>query len=284
MKNPLVSVVTVCYNAKATIEGTMLSVLNQSYENIEYIVVDGGSYDGTVEIINRYKDKLTCFISEKDKGIYDAMNKGIKAATGEWILFRNSGDYFADKDVVKNMFIEEIDDNVIVLHGDCRVFDKYGYTDKKPAILEAKYNAKVMPVFHPSTFVSLPYHKKNLFNLHYKSSSDFVFFTKCTLNGCRYFYKPVLVSVMNVGEGMSVDNLKLVYQENYELLCENSVIEKSLSSKWSYLRGYYNMRFRYWMKNFLPKSIVEKKILKNKKMAGWVLSKNPIPEYIYNEK
>ena len=80
-----ISVITVCYNAVSGIERTIKSVLNQTYEHLEYIVIDGGSTDGTIEVINRYKDKIAYFISEKDNGIYDAMNKGIKVAHGTWL-------------------------------------------------------------------------------------------------------------------------------------------------------------------------------------------------------
>ena len=90
--NILISVVTVSYNAVATIEQTLLSVINQTYPNIEYIIIDGGSTDGTVDIIKKYADEIVYWISEPDKGIYDAMNKGIKKANGEWINFINAGD------------------------------------------------------------------------------------------------------------------------------------------------------------------------------------------------
>lgn len=95
-----ISVVTVCYNAAATIEETIQSVLNQTYPNVEYIIIDGGSTDGTVDIIKRYADRVAYWVSEPDKGIYDAMNKGIAAATGDYINFMNAGDRFYEDKVL----------------------------------------------------------------------------------------------------------------------------------------------------------------------------------------
>jgi glycosyltransferase involved in cell wall biosynthesis len=101
---PTLSVITIVYNNVRDIERTMLSVLNQTYTNIEYIIVDGLSTDGTLEIINRYKNKIAKLISEKDEGIYDAMNKGLAAASGDYVLFMNSGDEFYAKDTVSTVF------------------------------------------------------------------------------------------------------------------------------------------------------------------------------------
>ena len=88
--NPKISVVTVSYNAVETIEETILSIINQTYDKVEYIIIDGGSTDGTVDIIKKYADHLAYWVSEPDKGIYDAMNKGIDVATGDYINFMNS--------------------------------------------------------------------------------------------------------------------------------------------------------------------------------------------------
>ena len=98
----LISIITVCYNIKDEIERTCESIISQTANNYEWIVVDGGSIDGTVDILNKYKDKMSVFISEKDTGIYNAMNKGIKRATGEWCIFMNGGDCFASKISLKN--------------------------------------------------------------------------------------------------------------------------------------------------------------------------------------
>lgn len=97
---PLVSVVTVVYNRAQELETTLASVVNQTYGQVEYIIVDGGSTDGTLDIIKKYEDRIDFWISEPDKGIYDAMNKAIDLATGEWINFMNSGDRFAAPDAL----------------------------------------------------------------------------------------------------------------------------------------------------------------------------------------
>lgn len=104
MNLPKISVITVARNDVAHIEQTMLSVLGQTYGNVEYIVIDGGSTDGTVDIIKKYADKLAYWVSEPDGGIYPAMNKGLQHATGEWVNFMNSGDSFADDNVLEEVF------------------------------------------------------------------------------------------------------------------------------------------------------------------------------------
>jgi glycosyltransferase involved in cell wall biosynthesis len=101
---PVLSVITIVYNNMRDIERTMLSVLNQTYDGIEYIVVDGASNDGTLEIIKRYENRVAKLISEKDKGIYDAMNKGLALATGDYVIFMNSGDEFYAHDTVAKVF------------------------------------------------------------------------------------------------------------------------------------------------------------------------------------
>jgi glycosyltransferase involved in cell wall biosynthesis len=120
---PLVTIITVVFNNLAFIEETIQSVLNQTYQNIEYIIIDGGSTDGTLNIIKKYENFVDIFVSEKDKGIYDAMNKGIKLAKGKWINFMNSGDTFYSKDTLSSIPFTNFQ-NSSMIYGKIKLFSK----------------------------------------------------------------------------------------------------------------------------------------------------------------
>ena len=103
-KRPTLSIITICYNIKDEIARTCESIVNQTWQDFEWIVVDGGSTDGTVEVLKKYQNRMSVFISEPDKGVYNAMNKGIKLAQGKWLNFMNGGDCFAANDVLEKVF------------------------------------------------------------------------------------------------------------------------------------------------------------------------------------
>jgi glycosyltransferase involved in cell wall biosynthesis len=117
MNNPLISVITVVYNGAATLEQTMLSVINQTYKNIEYIIIDGGSTDGTVDIIKKYEKHLSCWISEPDNGIYYAMNNGLSKATGEFVYFLNAGDSLFEKTTLSKI-VAKMSNLYCIYYGD----------------------------------------------------------------------------------------------------------------------------------------------------------------------
>lgn len=114
---PKVSIITVVYNGIEFLEETIKSVISQTYPNIEYIIVDGGSKDGTLDIIKKYEAHISKWISEPDKGIYDAMNKGIDLATGDWQNFLNAGDSFVDNNVLEKIFTTNLE-NITLVYGD----------------------------------------------------------------------------------------------------------------------------------------------------------------------
>lgn len=121
---PILSVITIVYNNVKDIERTILSVLNQDYPHIEYIIVDGLSNDGTLDVIKRYEKRIAKLISEKDEGIYDAMNKGLAVATGDYVIFMNSGDEFYDKGTVAAVFAAEPDADIY--YGETEMMDREG--------------------------------------------------------------------------------------------------------------------------------------------------------------
>lgn len=141
-ENQKITVITVSFNAVSDIERTILSVINQSYFDIEYLVIDGGSTDGTVNIIEKYNDRITAWLSESDKGVYDAMNKGIRMATGRWILFMNSGDTFHDNKVVEDIFKETYPDHVGVIWGDTDFYNKEHFVSKS---VKTPFTKTIMP-------------------------------------------------------------------------------------------------------------------------------------------
>lgn len=195
-KMPKISVITISFNSYKTIEKTIKSVIGQTYPDIEFIVVDGGSTDGTVDILNRYRDKIDILRVEPDKGIYDAMNKGINLSSGEWISFMNSNDYFYNEKVIEGVFGQGTDADII--YGYC--IDPDTGKSVKPLSLQDFW--KRIPVNHQSAFVKAVYYKEHPYELEYTVSSvyDFFYFWYC--KGIRFKYIDMPVAVYDM-KGLS---------------------------------------------------------------------------------
>ncbi|ATA72525.1 Glycosyltransferase, group 2 family protein [Capnocytophaga canis] len=206
MKNniPLISVVTVSYNAVSTIEETILSVINQTYPNIEYIIIDGGSTDGTLDIIKKYEDKIAYWVSEPDKGIYDAMNKGIQKVSGEWINFMNSGDEFYDRDILNRIFLYGDWSKTDVICGDVSI--KYPKREVVKKMLPMQDIEKGMVFCHQSSFTRTELHRNKLFNLTYKICADYDFFLQVYREGYSFSYINETISKFLYG-GLSSDSM-----------------------------------------------------------------------------
>lgn len=122
MSTTKISIITIVYNNVRDIEYTISSVVKQTYSNIEYIIIDGASNDGTLDIVEKYRSKITTLVSEKDKGIYDAMNKGLALATGDYVLFLNSGDELYDQNTIQT--IVEKGNNADIIYGETKLVDE----------------------------------------------------------------------------------------------------------------------------------------------------------------
>jgi glycosyltransferase involved in cell wall biosynthesis len=157
MNDTLISIVTVVYNGGEYLEKTIQSILNQTYDNVEYIVIDGGSTDRTLDIIKKYEDKIDYWISEKDSGIYDAMNKGIKLSQGNYLLFLNAGDIFSSKNVIEKVIKVIEQKNPSIIYGGANIYNANGVflTYLRPLIFSKNnlnwYATRV--VCHQSVFV-----------------------------------------------------------------------------------------------------------------------------------
>lgn len=194
-----ITVVTVCFNAESVLEQTMLSVLNQTYKNVEYLIIDGGSKDGTLDIIKKYSDKVK-WISEPDNGLYDAMNKGVKMASGEWINFMNAGDRFASNDVLEKIFAKEYPEDVKFLYS-----DNY-YMDEKGNKNYAKHDHTIPSILHQSAIYRPSLHSQYGFYAVTPKIiiSDFLFF--CMVPE-KYYQKVDTVISVNSVDGVSGSSL-----------------------------------------------------------------------------
>jgi glycosyltransferase involved in cell wall biosynthesis len=219
MHNPLISIITVVYNGAHTLEQTILSVINQTYKNIEYIIIDGGSTDGTIDIIKKNENKLAYWISEPDKGIYDAMNKGIKQATGVLIGIINSDDWY-ELDAVENIvnkFNEQR--NIAIYYGNIKIIyeNKEIYQKNK----KIKHITAGMAINHPTCFVHREiYETVGLFDINYRIVADYDFILRSFLLNIPFFNVEQILVNMSAG-GISDINYIEGWQEEKKSLRKN---------------------------------------------------------------
>jgi glycosyltransferase involved in cell wall biosynthesis len=217
-KNLKVSIITVSFNACKTIELTIKSVLSQTYKNIEYIIVDGKSTDSTLKIVNKYKKRIAKIISEKDKGLYDAMNKGVRVAKGDVVYFLNADDVLKDNYVIEKL-VKEFDNNSDFVFGDVEFF--YPLETKLIRISRTAFVNELrkgnMPP-HQGTIVKRKWLLKFPFDLKYKSSADFDFFCNIILGGAKSKKVDLVVAVMQMG---GVSSGSISYKETESIIKKN---------------------------------------------------------------
>jgi|Laugresp1bdmlbsn_1035097.scaffolds.fasta_scaffold03376_3 glycosyltransferase involved in cell wall biosynthesis len=262
-----ISIITINYNDLKGLQKTFNSVVNQTNKDFEYIVIDGGSSDGGKEFLEQNSDPLAYWISEKDSGVYNAMNKGIKAAKGEYLLFLNSGDFLVDDDVIEKV-IENIDSKHSFYYGN--LF--YSLDDKRtliwtpPAKLSFSYFFQhSLP--HPASFIKRDlFEKYFLYNEKYKIVSDWEFFIYCI---CKMDepYKYININIAdfdNSGISSTSNNMDLIQSEKEDVfnkyfqqfnedyksfeVCTTKrfkqiKIIKENKFKWSLLKGLINLLY-----------------------------------------
>lgn len=222
--HPKFSIITVTYNAGAVLEDTIQSVITQTYRNVEYIIVDGGSKDHTLDIINRYREHIHTLVSEPDKGLYDAMNKGIRLATGDYLCFLNAGDELHEDDTLQLMVHSitrtELPD---VLYGETAIVDEEGHFLRMrrlsaPENLNWKSFKDGMLVCHQAFFprreLAEPY------DLRYRFSADFDWCIRI-MKKSHTLHNTHLTLIDYLNEGMTTRNHRASLHERFRIMCRH---------------------------------------------------------------
>lgn len=192
------SIITVCYNASATIRETIASVLNQTYQELEYIVVDGKSNDGTNEILQGFDDTRMTFVSEKDSGIFDAMNKGMKMASGDYLIFLGADDTFFDKDVLKKVANKLTADNDVV-YGDVLLKTRQRlYNGPFSRWTWGHRNISHQSIFYPKSI-----YRRYQYNEKYRSVADWDYNLRLLTDGIKFTYIGETICIFNDEDGLS---------------------------------------------------------------------------------
>lgn len=221
---PKFSIITVTYNAEATVEDTIQSVIAQTYRHIEYIVIDGASKDRTLSIVEKYRDNITHLVSEPDKGLYDAMNKGIRLATGDYLCFLNAGDSFHEDDTLQQM-VHTLKDNELpdVLYGETALVDHEGHFLRMrrlsaPEVLTWKSFRQGMLVCHQAFFA-----KRSLvedYDRAYRFSADFDWCIR-VMKKARTLHNTHLLIIDYLQEGMTTQNRKASLKERFRIMAKH---------------------------------------------------------------
>lgn len=238
---PKVSIITVSYNSENVINDTINSVLEQNYSNIEHILVDGASSDKTLEKIKEYAiNKRIIYISEKDNGIYDAMNKGIGISTGDIIYFLNCGDTLYDNNVITKIANYYINNNVDILYGD--IIFKYDKSEQlqlnKDTINKEFFQSEKM-VCHQAIFSKkIIFDKYGDFVLDYKLCSDFDWFLKCYKEGVKIEYIPLIIAKYDkTGVSSDISNKQKIIDEHYDILKKRYGYKEVIIARFRRVRG-----------------------------------------------
>ncbi|MCG3733345.1 glycosyltransferase family 2 protein [Vibrio cincinnatiensis] len=221
-----VSIITVCYNSEKTIEDTIRSVASQDYDDIEYIIVDGGSTDQTHDIVTKYSDNIDIYLSEKDDGLYDAMNKGIKLASGGLVGILNSDDVLADRSIISR--VVEAAKNVDGVYGDVGFYDstltKKNRHYSSRGFHKAKFSRGFMPA-HPSCYLKKELIEKvGFYSLDFRIAADFDYLVRAfSLPNSTFSYMQEEVVKMRMG-GVSTSGISANILLNKEIIqsCRNN--------------------------------------------------------------
>jgi glycosyltransferase involved in cell wall biosynthesis len=244
---PFFSIITINLNNKIGLTSTIESVVNQNYKDFEFLIIDGKSNDGSVDVINDNLNNINFYISEKDLGIYDAMNKGIKYSNGNFLVFMNSGDIFYNEDVLKNVYTYLIKNDCFILYGDHAVNDNNIIYNSKAKKIKNIYKGSIAS--HQSMFFNRKIFNKKIYNTYYKYAADYDLFYFIYNNHFRELhYLDIIISTISKN-GLSESNSIATYSQFF-----NISKKYSKNKLFIYLFFYYKLTERKLI--FLLKKII----------------------------
>lgn len=242
--NPKISVITIAYNNKKGLEKTIKSVIAQTSKDFEYIVIDGNSNDGSKEVLAQHSDKINYWISEPDSGIYNAMNKGIKASNGEYLLFLNSGDeFYTNQSLEKALpYLNGKD----IIYGDLQIVDDQNIFVKKYTDKLSFHYFYIESLPHPSTFIKkTAFEKVGLYNETLKIVADWEWFLNAIVfKQCSFKHIPDIISTFYL-DGVSSTNKKEIRHERNMILDKYSYIVKDIIQIEELRKKAINLENRY---------------------------------------
>ena len=243
--HPKFSIITVTYNAGKVLEDTIQSVVFQTYRNVEYIIVDGGSNDNTLDVVHKYQERICKVISEPDKGLYDAMNKGIRMATGDYLCFLNAGDELHENETLQKIVYtlkgKELPD---VIYGETAIVDEEGHFLHKrrlstPAHLHWKIFKEGMLVCHQAFFARRELALANPYDLRYRFSADFDWCIRI-MKQSKDLHNTHLTLIDYLNEGMTTQNHKASLKERFRIMTKHyGWISTILHHGWFVIRLFY---------------------------------------------
>ena len=243
--HPKFSIITVTYQAGKVLEDTIQSVIFQTYRNVEYIIVDGGSTDNTLDIVKKYQDRISIVVSEPDKGLYDAMNKGIRLATGDYICFLNAGDELHENETLQRMVVtlkgKEIPD---VIYGETAIVDEEGHflhmrRLQAPDVLHWKSFKEGMLVCHQAFFARRELALKHPYDLQYRFSADFDWCIRI-MKDAKYLHNTRITLIDYLNEGMTTRNHKASLKERFRIMAKHyGWVSTVMHHGWFVIRLFY---------------------------------------------
>ena len=243
--HPKFSIITVTYNAGKVLEDTIQSVVFQTYRNVEYIIVDGGSTDNTLDVVHKYQERICKVISEPDRGLYDAMNKGIRMATGDYLCFLNAGDELHENETLQKIVYtlkgKELPD---VIYGETAIVDEEGHflhmrRLSTPEHLHWKSFKEGMLVCHQAFFSRRELALANPYDLRYRFSADFDWCIRI-MKQSKDLHNTHLTLIDYLNEGMTTQNHKASLKERFRIMTKHyGWISTILHHGWFVIRLFY---------------------------------------------